>query len=222
MVIGSAFKPCPFKKNYLRKELGFDYYTNRKAWMTSTLSFEWLMRFKKYVARTKWRKALLLLDKCSAHGNVEFLSPLQNARFECLPPIATSQVQMLDAGIISWVKANYKRRFQPGVPTRLRKECILEESAFADGSFFLSFEILIGWIRLRYLSIDSSISPFRLLVISNPKNLRFNPLPTCPSLMRLSKEFVYDVTKWLVPVMRKPSASFAIRSFIQPSSPFFI
>lgn len=35
---------------------------------------------------------------------------MQKVRVESLPPNATSQVQPLDAGIIDWVKANYKRR----------------------------------------------------------------------------------------------------------------
>lgn len=35
---------------------------------------------------------------------------MQNVRVEFLPPNTTSRVQPLDAGIIAWVKAKYKRR----------------------------------------------------------------------------------------------------------------
>jgi len=109
MVIGSALNPRPFKKKS-GQELGFDYHANKKAWMTTVLFCEWLRRLDRYVGRTAGRKILLLIDNCSAHGKKETMPALRNVRVEFLPPNATSKVQTLDAGIIAWVKAKYRRR----------------------------------------------------------------------------------------------------------------
>lgn len=109
MIIGTAVRPRPFKGKF-GSELGFDYHANRKAWMTKELFFAWLKRLDLYIGRTPGRKILLLLDNCSAHGKKEEMPPLHNVRVEFLPPNTTSMVQPMDAGIIAWVKAKYKRR----------------------------------------------------------------------------------------------------------------
>lgn len=48
----------------------------------------------------------LILDDCITDS----LPPLRNVRVSILPPNTTSRVQPLDAGIITWVKANYNHR----------------------------------------------------------------------------------------------------------------
>lgn len=92
------------------QELRFDHHANKKAWMNSALSFKWLMRCDKNVAKTEGRKVLHLIDNWSTHGNAKSIPQLQNDCVEILPHNATSHVQPLDAGIIAWVKATYKRR----------------------------------------------------------------------------------------------------------------
>lgn len=109
MIIGISKQPRAFKKQS-GKELGLDYHFNRKAWMNKELFFSWLGRLDRYIGATPGRKILLLLDNCSAHGKKEDLPNLQNVLVEFLPPNSTSKVQPLDAGIIAWVKAKYKRR----------------------------------------------------------------------------------------------------------------
>ena len=52
----------------------------------------------------------MLIDNSSAYGIADSLPPLRNVRVKFLPPNKTSRVQPLDAGIIAWVKAKYKRR----------------------------------------------------------------------------------------------------------------
>eukprot|EP00171_Calliarthron_tuberculosum_P021547 IDg21547t1 len=69
----------------------FDYHSNRKAWMNQILFFAWLQRFDQYIGRKPGRKALLLLDNCSAHGRAESVPPLQNVRLEFLPPRTTAK-----------------------------------------------------------------------------------------------------------------------------------
>lgn len=109
MVVGRAAVPRAFNKKS-GHELGFDYHSNKKAWMTTPLFFGWLVRFDNFIGQTEGRKVLLLIDNCSAHGKDGTLPPLRHVRVEFLPPNATSKVQPLDAGIIAWVKGKYKRR----------------------------------------------------------------------------------------------------------------
>lgn len=109
MIIGSALNPRAFKKKS-GQELGFDYHANKKAWMNAPLFFSWLQRLDQFIGRQEGRKILLLIDNCSAHGTADSLPPLRNVRVQFLPPNTTSRVQPLDAGIIAWVKAKYKRR----------------------------------------------------------------------------------------------------------------
>ena len=109
MVIGNAERPRAFKK-HTGQQLGLDYHFNRKAWMTQDLFFEWLSRLDRYIGDTQGRKILLLVDNCSAHGKKHNVPDLQNVRVEFLPPNTTRKVQPLDAGVIAWVKGQYKRR----------------------------------------------------------------------------------------------------------------
>ena len=103
MVIGHAWKPGVFKKK-TGAELGFDYHANKKAWMTSTLFYDWLRRFHSYVCSSPGRKVLLLIDNCSAHGTAETLPEMRNLRIVYLPPNCKSKVQPMDAGVIAALK----------------------------------------------------------------------------------------------------------------------
>lgn len=109
MCIGSAMKPRCFNKKS-GGELGFDYHANRKAWMTTALFFDWIMRFSSYITRSDpSRRVLLLLDNCSAHGTAESLPAVNNVEIMFLPPNTTSKLQPLDAGIIAATKTRYRK-----------------------------------------------------------------------------------------------------------------
>lgn len=108
MIIGKARKPRAFQGK-TGQELGFDYWNNKKAWMTSSLFFSWLQRFNDFVGRTVGRKVLLLLDNCSAHGTEETLPDLENVQIMFLPPNTTSVLQPMDAGIIATLKTRYRK-----------------------------------------------------------------------------------------------------------------
>lgn len=108
MCIGKANKPRCFKKKS-GAELGFDYYSNGRARMTTPLFFAWLLRFSSFITRTNPnRKVALLLDNCSPHGSKDSLPPLDNVEVYFLPPNTTSKIQPMDAGIIAAVKVKYR------------------------------------------------------------------------------------------------------------------
>ena len=78
--------------------------------MNSGIFFEWLKRFDFYVSKKEGRKAILLLDNCSAHGNASTIPELANTEVIFLPPRTTSRIQPCDAGIIAAVKMRYRKR----------------------------------------------------------------------------------------------------------------
>ncbi|PXF48371.1 Tigger transposable element-derived protein 6 [Gracilariopsis chorda] len=107
MIIGHAVRPKCFEKEYCAK-LGFDYSSNKKAWMTMKLFFDWLLRFDAYVRQTPGRKFLLLLDNFSGHGTAGCLPPFSAVQVKYLPPNTTSKLQPMDAGIIACLKPRYR------------------------------------------------------------------------------------------------------------------
>lgn len=55
-------------------------------------------------------KVLLLVNNCFAHGKELIATNLHNVHVKVLPTKITRKVQLLDAGIIAWVKGQYRRR----------------------------------------------------------------------------------------------------------------
>jgi hypothetical protein len=64
LVIGKYAKLRTFKH---ANKLPVEYTANRKAWITSTLLDEWLLKFDKRM-RAKKRNVTLILDNCAAHS----------------------------------------------------------------------------------------------------------------------------------------------------------
>lgn len=62
------------------------------------------------MGQTEGQKVLLLMDNCSAHGNVDTLSNLTHVNVGLLLPNTTSKLQPLDVGIIAAIKLQYRRR----------------------------------------------------------------------------------------------------------------
>lgn len=109
MFIGTSRNPRCFKKKS-REQLGLYYRNNKKAWMNSSLFFEWLRYVDMEIGKTEGRKILLVMDNCSAHGTTETVSQLDHVEVAFLPPNTTSKLQPLDAGIIAAMKVRYRRR----------------------------------------------------------------------------------------------------------------
>jgi hypothetical protein len=95
IVIGKAKKPRAFG-NKTGVQLGFCYYNNAKAWMTSSLYQEWLQNWNHELQRKNW-KILLLQDNFSGHIVPEHL---QNICVENFQPNLTTHIQPMDQGII--------------------------------------------------------------------------------------------------------------------------
>lgn len=109
IVIGNTHDPHAFNGK-TEQELGLDYDSNKKAWMTRQLFFAWLNHLDSYVGRTPARKYLLLVDSFSIYGNKVALPRLYNLPVKFLTYNSTNKVQPLNAGIIAWVKNTFCRR----------------------------------------------------------------------------------------------------------------
>ena len=113
IVIGKACKPRAFKSK-TGFQLGFHYWNNAKAWMTSSLYQEWLQQWDRKL-RAENRKILLFQDNFSGH-----IVPdgLQNICVENFEPNLTAHVQPMDQGIIQCFKAHYHAKFIQGATDR--------------------------------------------------------------------------------------------------------
>lgn len=71
-------------------------------------SIRWVVEpINQYIPRTPNRCIVFFIKKCLAHSCAENLPELSNVEV-FLPPITTSRIQPLDAGIIVQVKRNFK------------------------------------------------------------------------------------------------------------------
>ena len=108
MIFGNSLRRRLLKEKY-GHEVGFEYYANKKAWVTRELFFAWLKRFDRCISRTHGRKVILFIDICSVHGSEEVLPEVQKVDVRFVPPNTTSRLQPLDGGVIATVKANFWR-----------------------------------------------------------------------------------------------------------------
>ena len=115
MFIHTSAKPRCFKYMDINS-LPMHYYSQKKAWMDSTLFESWFHdRFVPYAKKfcqdnsIKY-KILLLLDNAPAHLSVEILQSKDgrvNTMF--LPPNTTSITKPMDQGILEAMKRRYKK-----------------------------------------------------------------------------------------------------------------
>ncbi len=110
-MIGKSRKPRCFKNI---KCFPTQYTSNKTAWMTSEIFKEWLTKWDKDLIR-KNKKAVLFIDNCSAHSVFPLLTSL---RLEFLPPVTTSKLQPMDAGIIK----NFKLKYRSAVVENLNQK----------------------------------------------------------------------------------------------------
>ena len=106
LVIGKAKKPRAFGRKS-GAQLGFYYWNNAKAWMTTDIYQEWLKDWDQKLATTD-RKILLIVDNFSGHTTPRGLKNIEIVHFE---PNLTSHVQPADQGIICCFKAHYRSRY---------------------------------------------------------------------------------------------------------------
>lgn len=103
LFIGTARQPRCFNGK-TGEQLGHQYYSAAKGWMTTSLFQRWVHEFNA-VMQTERRNVLLLLDNASCH-RIE--QPLSNVRIQMLPPNTTAHLQPQDAGVIQSLKARIR------------------------------------------------------------------------------------------------------------------
>ncbi|CUA72364.1 Tigger transposable element-derived protein 6 [Homo sapiens] [Rhizoctonia solani] len=104
-VIGHAARPRCFT-NGPPSDYGYDYASNKNAWMKSDLWQAYLDRLNEQMA-SQGRRILLLCNNASSHKHDPARTP--NIEVYHLPPNLTAWIQPMDAGIIRNFKSNYRR-----------------------------------------------------------------------------------------------------------------
>ena len=88
-------------------QLGVEYYSNKKGWMTTAVLNTWITNWNHNL---RWmqgnRKVVLFVDQASTH----VLQDLSNIRIQFLPPNTTSKLQPMDQGVIRSLKCHYRSR----------------------------------------------------------------------------------------------------------------
>ena len=105
LFIGKSKKPRCFN-NCDQSELGILYYAQSSAWMDEAIFKQYLQSWDSMLA-SEDTQILLLLDNFSGHFTDY---DCDNIRLYYFPPNTTSELQPLDAGIISSFKQGYKQR----------------------------------------------------------------------------------------------------------------
>ncbi|XP_025416874.1 tigger transposable element-derived protein 6-like [Sipha flava] len=90
LVLGKAKRPRAFKKLDANK-FPVDWCWNKKAWMTTQIMTDWLMKFDKQMIKSR-RKVLLFVENAAPHPHLK----LQNVELVFFPPNMTSHCQPLD------------------------------------------------------------------------------------------------------------------------------
>ncbi|KAE8898636.1 hypothetical protein PF005_g16096 [Phytophthora fragariae] len=106
LYIGKSKKPrCLGKKP--PEQHGFQYRSNKMAWMTGDVFRDWLINFDRDM-RASGRQILLLLDNASSHTSDNLV--LTNVRLEPLTPNTTAFLQPMDGGIIADFMRSYRKQ----------------------------------------------------------------------------------------------------------------
>lgn len=138
-VIGKSMNPrCLHHMN--AKKLPVIYKSSKNAWMTQTLFREWffevfVVQVRKYLRSQHLdEKAILFMDRCSAHPNAEELvSNDEKIKVIYFPANTTPLIQPMDQGIIATFKRCYRREF---IREILLNTCVTwEELKTAMGQF---------------------------------------------------------------------------------------
>lgn len=103
LLIGKSASPHCFRHV---KTKPVEYKSNKKAWMTSSIFEEWLVKIDAEFEK-KIRTILLYIDNCPAHNKIP---NLKNIKIIFFPPNMTSIVQPMDQGIIKNLKHYYRQK----------------------------------------------------------------------------------------------------------------
>ena len=127
--------------------LGVDYFSNRRAWMTSKLFTRWLHQINNKVIK-QGREILLFIDNCPSYAAVD----LSNLKIQMLPLNTTARLQPCDAGIKQAVKLKRRRIF-------LRQNLFRTDSDETTTATKISKSVsllnAIIWLRVAWLRVKS-------------------------------------------------------------------
>jgi len=98
LVIGKSKTPRCFKNV---QSYPTDYAASSNAWMTTSIWTRWLQKWDRRLCASG-RKVALLVDNCTAHGEVQGLTSIRIIKFA---PNTTSIIQPCDMGVIRTLKA---------------------------------------------------------------------------------------------------------------------
>ena len=126
-IIGKSYEPRCFKTNGvpkhnmkngppppIREHLPMPYFQQDNAWSNARVMNEWFrFVFLPHVRKHHvGQEVLLLMDNCGCHSEkaieTMFMDRRNQVKVLALPPNTTSKLQPMDAGIIAWIKRNYK------------------------------------------------------------------------------------------------------------------
>ena len=109
IVVGKSRNPRYFKSlKDSSRPYKCDYFSSSKAWMTSEIFEEIILRLDRRMKRED-RHILLFLDNATCHPNA-LIDRFSNIKMAFLPKNTTSRTQPLDAGIIKLWKVKTKRK----------------------------------------------------------------------------------------------------------------
>lgn len=101
--IGKQKNPRCFKNQDISK---YDYYNNKRAWMTAQIFNEELVKWDSELRMIN-RKILLLVDNCGPHTSIN--ASLTHIKLVFLPANTTSVLQPMDQGVIRTFKSHYRK-----------------------------------------------------------------------------------------------------------------
>jgi hypothetical protein len=126
LFLGRTKQPYCFKKR-TAEDLGFQYRSNQKAWMTGVIFREWLLSLDREM-RACGHHVLLLLDNASSDNAGDLV--FTNVRVEFLPPNTTAFLQPMDAGVIAAFKVAYRGRQLRWVYGKIKRCDKIDENVY--------------------------------------------------------------------------------------------
>jgi len=146
LIIGKSQKPRAFKGK-TGTQLGFNYRSNAKAWMTATLYQEWLLDWDREL-RSEERKILLLQDNFAGHIVPETLTNICVKNFE---PNLTAHVQPNDQGICQDISLSFSFTYITYLFTYISFPLL-------DHQLFLLFLLCPYQLMISYIPLSPFIS----------------------------------------------------------------
>ena len=116
LVIGTSQKPRCFDNV---RAFPADYSFSKITWIANGIWSDWLRKWDRNLCFQN-RKIALLVDNCSAHGDVEELKCIE---VEKLPPNTTSLIQPRNMGIIRTLKAYCRQEIRARIIDAIEDGC---------------------------------------------------------------------------------------------------